>query len=136
MDVVATLRDRVLMIGAVTALASTRVYASHLPQSPTFPAVLLERVDEVQHSQLRGGSTLRMTRVQVTSIATNRAQAVALDAAVDGDGAGSGVSYWTGTMGSPSVDVRVCEPAGVREMYDPGVLRQYRILRDFRVHHR
>ena len=135
-DAVATVRDRLLAVSAVTDLVSTRVYAGFLPQSPTLPAVLVQRVGEVQTAHLRGGQQLRPTRVQVTSVATSRAGAVAVDEAIEGDGAGSGLSHWSGSTGSPAVTVRWTEPAGVREGYDPGELRQYRIDRDYRVHHR
>jgi hypothetical protein len=135
-DAVATVRDRLLAVTAVTDLVSTRIYAGFLPQSPTLPAVLVQRVGEVQTSHLRGGQQLRVTRVQVTSVAPSRAAAVAVDEAVEGDGAGSGLSHWSGSTGSPAVTVRWTEPAGVREGYDPGELRQYRIDRDYRVHHR
>lgn len=135
-DAVATVRDRLLTVSAVTTLVGARVYAGFLPQSPTLPAVLVQRVGEVQASHLRGGQQVRMTRVQVTSVAASRASAVAVDAAIEGDGAGSGLSHWSGSVGSPAVTVRWTEPAGVREGYDPGELRQYRIDRDYRVHHR
>lgn len=135
-DAVAVVRDRLLAVSGVTDLVSTRIYAGFLPQSPTLPAVLVQRVGEVQTAHLRGGEQMRVTRVQVTSIATSRASAVAVDAAVEGDGAGSGLSHWSGSVGSPAVTVRWTEPAGVREDYDPDELRQYRITRDYRVHHR
>lgn len=134
-DAQAAVRDRLLAISAVTALAGTRIYTGHLPQSPTLPAVFVERVGEVQYFHLRGGERLRMTRVQVTSVALSRAASVALDEAVEGDGSGSGLSNWSGSVGSPSVTVRWMEPAGVDEGYDPGELRQYRVSRDYRVHH-
>lgn len=134
-DAVATVRDRLLSIGAVTALASTRVYSETLPQTPVFPLVLVERVDAVERSHFRGGNDLIMTRVQVTSVALSRAAAVALDAAVQGDGATTGLTNWSGTVGSPSVLVRWMEPAIVVEGYDPADRRQYRINRDYKVHH-
>lgn len=134
-DAVATVRDRLLTITAVTALAGTRVWSATLPQSPVFPAVLVQQVSEVQTSHLRGGDDVMMTRVQVTSIALSRAAAVALDAAVQGDGATTGLNNWAGSVGSPSATVRWMEPAGAREGYDPVELKQYRINRDYKVHH-
>ena len=133
-DAASVVRTRLLSVSAVTALASTRIYTGQLPQSPTLPAVLVERVSEVQPSHLRGSQGLQMVRVQVTSVASSRATAVALDAAVDGDGAGSGLGNWTGVVGSPGVAVRWMEPAGVREGYDPDELQQYRVNRDYQVH--
>lgn len=134
-DAASAIRERVLDISAVTALVSTRVYTGQFPQSATLPAVLVERVSEVQTSHLRGGNTLRMTRVQTTSIASTRAAAVAVDTAIHGDGAGSGLANWSGTAGSPGTPVRWVQPAGVREGFDPDELQQYRVTRDFMVHH-
>ena len=135
-DAASVVRARLLSLAAVTALVGQRVYTQHLPQSPVLPAVLVERVGDVRYGHLRGGERLTMTRVQVTSIATSRAAAVALEAAVDGDDAGSGLAHWRGAVGSPSIDVLWCEPQDVREDYTAGELRQYRISRDYRVFHR
>jgi hypothetical protein len=134
-DAAAVVRDRLLNVAAVTALVSTRIYTQNLPQSVTLPAVLVERVDESQASHLRGGSSLMVTRVQVSSVAATRAAAEAVDAAIQGDRAGSALSHWAGTAGSPGTPVRWVQPFGAHEDYDPDELRQYRINRDFRVHH-
>lgn len=135
-DPVATVRDRLLSIGAVTSIVGTRIYSETIPQTPTFPLVLVERVDAVERSHLRGGNDLLMTRVQITSVALIRAAAVALDSAVQGDGATTGLSNWSGTVGSPSAHVLWTEPSVVVEGYDPADRRQYRINRDYKVHHR
>lgn len=136
MDVAARVRDRLLAIDPLRALVSTRVYVQHLPQSPTYPSVVVQRVQEIQQAHLRGAERMRRTRVQVTSIGLSQASATQVDEAVQGDGDGSGLSHWTGSQGSPSVEIRWCEPAGVQEFYDPGELRQYRINRDYWIHHR
>jgi hypothetical protein len=134
-DAAAVIRDRLLDISAVTSLVSTRIYTQHLPQSPVLPAVLIERVDEMQTSHLRGGNSLVVTRIQVTSVASSRAAAAAVDEAIQGDNAGSALAHWSGTEGSPGTPVRWVQPFGAHEGYDPDELRQYRIHRDFRVHH-
>lgn len=134
MDVVATIRNRILAIDAVRALVAGRVYASHLPQTPTYPSVIVQSISPVPASHLRGGDTGR-TRVQVTSVAQTRELAVAVDAAIQGDNAGSGLPYWYGAMGSPSANIKAVIPDMGQEFYDPGVLRQYRINRDYWVHH-
>lgn len=135
-DAVATVRDRLLSISAVTAITTTtRIYSGILPQSPVFPAVLVQRVSDVQTSHLRGGNNLMMTRVQVTSIALSRAAAVALDHAVQGDGATTGLNNWSGTTGSPGIRVQWAEPAVATETYASGELKQFRIDRDYKVHH-
>lgn len=134
-DAVATVRDKLLSMSAVTAIVVARIYSETVPQTPVFPLVLVERVDAVEGSHLRGGNTLMMTEVQVTSVALSRAAAVALDAAVQGDGATTGLTNFSGTVGSPSVSVRWMKPSIVVEGYDPADRRQYRINRRYEVHH-
>jgi hypothetical protein len=135
-DAVALARLRILSLAAVTALVSTKVYGGMLEQSVVPPAVLVQRVGEVARGHLRGGNRLWITRIQVTSVAMSRSAAVTLDQAIYGDGAGSGLAFWIGGIGSPAVDVRLCDPAGVVEDYVAGELRQWRVLRDYLVHHR
>ena len=135
-DIVALTRLRLVEMTPVTTLVGTKVYSGILPQSFAPPAVLVQRVGEVQSGHLRGGNTLRMTRVQVTSVGSTRAEAAAVDEAVEGDGAGSGLSHWRGGIGSPATQVQWSEPSGVVEDYTAGELKQFRFIRDFRMHHR
>jgi len=136
-DAVALVRLRLLETAPVTALVSTRVYAGILPQSPTFPTVHVETVGGFETSHLRGGNQVKMTRVQVTATATTRAQGVAIHEAIAGDDAGSALAYWRGGIGSPAVQVSLCEPVGdPREDYEAGELKLFRVQRDFRVHHK
>lgn len=135
-DAVAAGRQRILAIDAARAIVSTKVYSGVLEQSVVPPAVLVQRVDSVSGGHLRGGNDLWATRIQVTSVAATRAAAVALDLAIYGDGAGSGLAYWHGGFGSPAVEVRLVEPAAVTEDYLAGELKQYRVLRDYVMHHR
>lgn len=134
-DAAALVRDRLLAIAAVTALVGSRVTTGQLPQSTDLPAVLVEVVDDVPAAHLRGGNSLVPTRVQVTAVANSRAEAVAVATAVFGDGAGGGLANWRGTAGSPGTPVRWVKALGKREGYDPDELRQYRVSRDFMVHH-
>jgi len=135
-DAVALARLRILSLAAVSALVSTRVYTGMLPQSVTLPAVLVQFISDAPTSHLRGGNSLRQTRIQVTSVATTRAEATALDAAIAGSGDGTGLAYWSGGIGSPEVQVRLAEPLGAIEEFVGGELRQFRVIRDYRVHHR
>lgn len=135
-DAVASVRDRLLALGAVTALVGTKVTTGQFPQSTNYPAILVRRVSETQVDHLRGGNALRRTRVQVTLLAASRAAMVALDAAVQGDNAGSALNYFSGAVGSPSVELRLVQPAGVREDFEGAELNRYRLDRDYMVHHR
>ena len=129
---------RLEAISAVTALVSTRIYQGILPEHARFPAIRVQRISENEFMHMRGTSAIYRTRVQVDSI-SNAADAIgaaqALDAAVHGDGASTGLVGWRGTVslgGSPEVTVEITGvlPAGVREEYDPDDLRQYRVMRD------
>ena len=136
-DVLAGVRTRLLAVTGVTTLVSTRVYSGKLPQSPTFPAVLLQVIGDIETMHLRGGTNLHRARVQVDSISHegsggSRAQAVSLDAAVQGSysaGAVTGLRGFKGTAGGVEIDAVI--PAGVREGYDAEELRQYRVQRDY-----
>jgi hypothetical protein len=118
-------------VSAVTSLASTRIYNGILPQSPTLPTIRVQRISEDEPMHLRGSSGIYRTRVQIDSIAgagNPIGSAHALDAAVHGNGSGSSLIGWTGTV--DNVRVLAVLPAGVREDYDAEELRQYRVMRD------
>lgn len=133
MSIVEAIRTRLLAISGVTALVLTRVHAQVLPQSPTLPALRVQRVSEVEDMHQRGSAGLLRARVQVDTVTTsNRAAAVAIDEAVDGNGAGSGLKGWRGVVGS--LRIVLIEPAGVREGFDAEELQQYKIMRDYFVH--
>jgi hypothetical protein len=135
-EAAATVRLRLLDIGAVTSLVGARVTTGQIPQSTPLPAIFVQRVGEVQRSHLRGGESMIMVRVQVTSLAVTRAGVVDLDEAVQGNGATTGLSNWAGTVGSPSVAVRWMQPAGVDEKFESGAQQRYRVDRDYLVHYR
>lgn len=135
-DVAATVRDRLLSLSAVTALVGTRVTTGTRPQSDTRPAILVYRAGEVQTEHLRGGESLRMSRVHVALMDTTRAGVEALQTVVVGDGAGSALDYWFGTAGSPSVEVRLMQPFGATDDYSAAERREFRTTRIYRVFHR
>lgn len=130
MDVAALVRARVLQITGVTTLVGQRVYTGpRWPQSVTVPAVRVHQMSPQESSQLKGSSGMIKARVQVDSLATTRAAAIALDALIDGDGAGSGLNHWSGTIGS--VQVKVIEPADMNEGFEPDEIQQYKVMRDY-----
>jgi hypothetical protein len=135
-DAVSSVRDRLLAVSAVTAIVGSKVTTGRFPQSTDYPAVLVRRVSRVKRSHLRGGEGMQMTRVQVTLVAATRAAMVALEAAVEGDNAGSGLDHFSGSVGSPSVLLRWVEPASDREDFEAAELNRYRVDKDYFVHHR
>jgi hypothetical protein len=137
MDVAQVVKVRLLDVAAVTAVVNARIWTgSRLPNSPTLPAIRVERVSEITSSHLRGGSGLYQARVQVDSVANKRADAVALDERIQGDHAGSALLYWRGDVGSPAVQVVLVQPLNVLEGYDPDELSRYKVMRDVEVHWR
>lgn len=128
-------RARLLTISAVTAIVVDRVYTQVLPQTPTdtLPAIRVQRVDQIEDAHLRGTTKPVRARVQVDSVAKSAAAAFALDAALHGNGDGTGLAGWTGEIGSPAVRVAAILPIDVRDGYDAEDLKQYKVMRDYAV---
>lgn len=58
-------RARLMATTAVTTLVSTRIYTLKLPDTPTYPAIRVQLIDEPQRKHLRGPHGLTRARVQV-----------------------------------------------------------------------
>lgn len=133
--------DRLLAIGALTALVSTRVYQLRLPQSATFPAVRVQLVGEVEDVHLRGASGLSRTRVQVdafdreSSGADPYAGAADVAEAIHGDGSGNGLAGWIGEAGGSPATIAVRTVLRVDRFvdYEPGEMRLVRVRQDYHV---
>ena len=50
---------------AVAAWVGTRIYQAHLPQSPLYPAIVVQSVSEPRTYHARGANDLAQTRLQV-----------------------------------------------------------------------
>lgn len=128
--------ERILTISAVTALVGTRVYVEKLPQAGTYPAVLVQLVHEPTEYHLRGGLRFR-ARIQVDAYAAEAAgvdayeQVTNLAEAIHGDDAGSGLSGWTGTIGSPGFHVTGVLRIERDRGYEPDELRLLRQRQDY-----
>lgn len=133
-------RSRILEIAAVTTLVGTRVYSNVFPQSPTWPAVRVQDVSQVEDLHLRGAVGIVRGQVQVDVVSGTRsgvsalAEAKAVMAAIHGDGAGSGLNAWSGLLGSPAVQVDLIEPVDYRERYEAEEIKAWMISRDYRAH--
>lgn len=132
---------RLLDIGAVTAIVDTRVYVDTLPQRGEFPAVLVQLVHEPTDYHMRGGLRFR-ARVQVdayvaeTSGADAYDQVTALSEAIHGDDAGSGLSGWAGTIGSPGFHLTGVLRIERDRGFEPDELRLLRQRQDYWVFYR
>jgi hypothetical protein len=122
---------RLAAIGAVTSLVGTRIYVDTLPQNPTLPAIRISRISELEVAHLRGVGVAKRARVQVDAIALSLETATSVSDAAHGDGARSGLSGWTGHLGSPAVRVMAMLPTDTRSDYEGEELRQWRVSRDY-----
>ena len=131
MSAVLAVIARLEAVSAVTALVpAARIYNGVLPQDAVFPAIRVQRVSEDERMHLRGMGR-RRTRVQVDAISAAGdpvGAAQAIDSAIHGNGSGSALVGFKGTVGGYTVDAVL--PTGVREGYDADELRQYRVMRD------
>lgn len=139
MTVEEMVRLRLLDLTPLTALVSTRIYLDKLPQSPTYPCVRVSLVVETTNGHLRGADALKPALVQVDAFAREvsgvdpYALAVAVADAIHGDDAGSGLSGWSGQLGSPSPTVQGCQRETRKRSYDPDELRVLMMSQDYRV---
>jgi hypothetical protein len=136
---------RVNSLPAVAAIASTRVYLEKLPQSPTYPCVRVQLVDDPQLYHVRGPQGSRRARVQVDAFVQEvsgvdpQARVSALSAAIDGDGLGrdaSGLSGFIGGIGSPPFEIQGCFRVDRTRRYDPDELRVLTMSQDYMVTYR
>ncbi len=119
------LRAYTLADVTVTALAGVRMYPAKLPQNPTLPALVYQRIDTRRQHDLDGPDGLPRPRLQVTAWAANVSAAWELANAVrvrlDG---------YRGAWGDVTVGSCLC--VGEREIDDPetgrmGVAQDYMI---------
>lgn len=137
-----TVRAILLTLSPLTALVGTRISLDKLPQSPTYPCVRVTLVTEQAMYHLRGGEQKRSALVQVDAYARENsgvdpyALVAAVADAVHGDDAGSGLSGWTGPVGSPGPVVQGIFRVDRRRFYDPDELRVVTMSQDYQVHFR
>jgi hypothetical protein len=132
-DPVALVRTRLLALSAVTALTGTKITAGILRQGVVLPAVSVQLAGRVQDSHLRGSNRLMKADVRVYCVASTREVALAVANAADGDGLGSGLSHFQGTIGG--VRVAAILPTDLEnEDYRAGELKEYEVMREYTVH--
>ena len=108
----AELRTYTLAGATVAGLVGTRMHARRLPQAPTLPAIVYQRIDTRRLHDLSGPDGLPRARMQVTCWGATPADAYSLAAAVRArlDGA-------KGTWGTLTIGACLC--AGERDLDDP-----------------
>lgn len=145
MTVEEAVRTRVAALAAVTAIVGARVYLDALPQSPVYPAVRVQMIDDGASFHLRGPVGTKAARVQVDAYAREAsgadpyAQAALLASAIEGDGQGpaaTGLSGWVGELGSPPFSVAGAFRVARTRRFDPEELRVVTMSQDFIVWYR
>jgi hypothetical protein len=140
-------RVRLLEITAVTALVGQRVRVLRLAQGDTGagPAIRVQRIGDDELMHFRGSVGVFRSRVQVDSVHQEGVGGINaytsarnVDAAVHGNGAGSGLCGFRGsvTSGGDTVQFDAVLPSGCREGYDAEELKQVKVMRDYMVHWR
>ena len=125
MTLEAELRTYTLAGAAVAALVGARMHARMLPQTPTLPAIVYQRIDTRRLHEMTGPDALPRPRMQVTSWATTPAGAYELAAAVR-----QRLDGYRGTWGTLTIGSCLC--VGERDVDDPdagrsGVAQDYMI---------
>lgn len=116
MSLETALRTYTLAGATVAALAGTRMYPRVLPQTPTLPAIVYQRIDTRRLHDMAGPDGLPRTRMQVTCWAADVAGAVAMAAAVR-----ERLDGFRGAWGSEAVGACLC--VGERDIDDPEARR-------------
>ena len=68
------IRNKLLNDANVSALVGTRIYASELPQKPTYPVLIYERLDSERDFTMQGPSGFVESTVQIRVYAETYAQ--------------------------------------------------------------
>lgn len=132
---------RILTLSDVTTIVGDRVYLDKAPQGERRPTVVVQLVHADSDHHLRGSAPMP-ARVQVDARVAEAdgvdamASVLALAEAIDGDGAGSGLDGWIGTIGSPPFAVTGILRIERRREYEPAEYRLLRMRQDYWVHFR
>jgi hypothetical protein len=112
----------ILASAPVTALVGTRVYPMMLPQGPTFPAIVYQRISTVP-DMLVDGPGFAPIRMQLSMWATTFDGARTLADAVV-----------TALHGYHGGELRLSRLINLLDDYEPDT-KLFRVIADFRVHH-
>lgn len=139
--------ERILSISDVVAIAGQRVHQVKLPQSPIYPAVRIQLIDEVPSYHARGENNLTPSRVQVDAFgqeasgypayvwANRLAQAINGQWTQGSPAPPTGLSGWRGSFGGspPALRIDFIRRIDRSVSYVPLELRVVTVRQDFLV---
>ena len=122
MNAEGAIRAAILASAPVAAMVGTRVYPMMLPQAPTFPAIVYQRISTVP-DMLVEGPGFAPIRMQLSMWATTFGGARTLADAVV-----------TALHGYHGGELRLSRLINLLDDYEPDT-KLFRVIADFRVHH-
>jgi len=122
MNAEGAIRAAILASAPVAAMVGTRVYPMMLPQAPTFPAIVYQRISTVP-DMLVEGPGFAPIRMQLSMWATTFDGARTLADAVV-----------TALHGYHGGELRLSRLINLLDDYEPDT-KLFRVIADFRVHH-
>ena len=122
MNAEGAIRAAILASAPVAAMVGTRVYPMMLPQAPTFPAIVYQRISTVP-DMLVDGPGFAPIRMQLSMWATTFDGARTLADAVV-----------TALHGYHGGELRLSRLINLLDDYEPDT-KLFRVIADFRVHH-
>ncbi len=114
----------------LTALIAGRVYPTHMPQNPTLPAMVYNRISGERVQNMQGSSGLASPRFQFDCFARTYAEAKGV-----GEALRLAIEGFSGTMGGVSgVDVNSCLLQSDQDGYEDD-LQLFWVTADYIVWH-
>jgi len=83
MSIEGAIYDRLSNYANLTALTSTRIYNAEMPQNPTYPAVVFERIDDSPVAAMGSNTGLNESRWLVYAFASTRASMIDVAAQIE-----------------------------------------------------
>lgn len=125
-----TFREFLLEDSTIAGLVSTRMYPLKMPQNPTLPLIVYQKVSGFREHDM-DGSTIARPRFQVDSWAESYVDAKTLANAVR-----ERLDSYTGPVGSPPDTVHFAYLLNEQDLYDDGPDPSlFRVSMDFEIVH-
>ena len=123
------LRTFVIAGSDVTALIGSRMYPLKMPQSPTMPLLVYQRISGPREHDADGAAGIANPRIQIDAWAATYTGAKDLATKVR-----KRIDGYSGDVGSPAVDVVFSHLLSDRDFYDSET-EYYRVSMDFEIMH-